>query len=139
MTIMDQMLNACSGPFVEQLDYEQWAMTPYDDASPSSLITGQDSSTLPSFEAAEAALLMFQNGGDGMYEEQPESDEYEWNGCEESGVGNYRNDNPFQHNGYDWNGWNVNMPEITEEYSQDASSPVVAPYGGQASDTFDAG
>lgn len=139
MTIMDQMLNPCSGPLVEEPDYEQWALARYDDASPSSLLTGQDSSTLPSFEAAEAALLMFQNGGDGTYEEQHEFDEYEWNGCGESGVEHYPNDNPFQHNGYDWNGWNVNMPENTEEYSQGASSPVVSPHGDQAPDTFDAG
>lgn len=103
MTIMAQTLSADGGPFTDEVDYAQWAHQ-YDDGSPS-FITDQSTSTLLSFEDAEAALLMFETGSDGTYVEGPGTEEYEWNGCGESGIGNNFNDIPFQRNDYGWNRW----------------------------------
>ena len=52
MVIMDQSLISDGGPFTDELDYANQ----YDDESPS-FITDESTTTLPSFEAAETALL----------------------------------------------------------------------------------
>ena len=133
MTIMEQTLSTDGGPSTDELDCAQWAHQ-YDDGTPS-FITDQSTSTLTSIEAAEAALLMFQNGADGTYA-GPGIEEYEWNGRGESGIGDNFNDNPFQRNGYDWNEWNDNLPEDREE-DFDGSSLLGSPHEELTSDTSD--